>query len=253
MKQILLAVLVLGSTTVFGQKNAVEKYFSNYKGNDSFLSIDLTGKMFELTTHIQTDDPEEQELLDAISNIEGLSALGADSINNSKAKYKEALKKPGREFEELMNIKDGDTEATFFIRENDGVVKELLVIAGGEKEFGVGCVWGEIDLKQVSKLMKEVQMTGMDMYDEKAVEYKESVNYYPNPVKAGQNGTLKIPSDMTGIEMKIYDLKGNEVVSRQINDVQTDVPLSNLAAGTYILNLYNGNTRFYIERIIVAR
>lgn len=32
--------------------------------------------------------------------------------------------------------------------------------------------------------------------------------------------------------MKVYDLKGKEVITRQINDLQTQVPLSNLALGT---------------------
>ena len=53
--------------------------------------------------------------------------------------------------------------------------------------------------------------------------------------------------------MKVYDLKGKEVITRQINDLQTQVPLSNLALGTYVLNLYKGNTRFYIEQIVVVR
>ena len=58
---------------------------------------------------------------------------------------------------------------------------------------------------------------------------------------------------MKGIQMKVYDLKGKEVVNRQIIDLQTQVPLSNLAPGTYVLNLYTGNTRFYIEQIVVVR
>ena len=58
---------------------------------------------------------------------------------------------------------------------------------------------------------------------------------------------------MKGIQMKVYDLKGKEVITRQVNDLQTQVPLSNLALGTYVLNLYKGNTRFYIEQIVVVR
>lgn len=58
---------------------------------------------------------------------------------------------------------------------------------------------------------------------------------------------------MKGIHMKAYDLKGKEVITRQINDLQTQVPLSNLVLGTYVLNLYKGNTRFYIEQIVVVR
>ena len=90
-----------------------------------------------------------------------------------------------REFEELMNVQDKEMEATFFIQESNGIVSELLVIFGGNDGFDVGTIWGEIDLKTVSKIMQKVDMGGMDMIDEKAVEYKGSVNYYPNPVKAG--------------------------------------------------------------------
>ena len=57
------AVLVLGTTAVFGQKNAIEKYYQNYRSNDTFSNVQITGKMFELTTHIEADTPEEQELL----------------------------------------------------------------------------------------------------------------------------------------------------------------------------------------------
>lgn len=247
------AVLVLGTTAVFGQKNAIEKYYQNYRSNDTFSNVQITGKMFELTTHIEADTPEEQELLDALSKIEGCAFTGTDSLPNGAAEYKLALQKPGSEFEELMNVQDKEMEATFFIQESNGIVSELLVVFGGNDGFGVGTIWGEIDLKTVSKIMQKVDMGGMDMFDEKAVEYKGSVNYYPNPVKAGQNGTLQIPENMKGIQMKVYDLKGKEVINRQINDLQTQVPLSNLAPGTYVLNLYKGNTRFYIEQIVVVR
>ena len=90
-----------------------------------------------------------------------------------------------REFEELMNVQDKETVATFFIQESNGIVSELLVIFGGNDGFDVGTIWGEIDLKTVSKIMQKVDMGGMDMFDEKAVEYNGSVNYYPKPVKAG--------------------------------------------------------------------
>lgn len=253
MKHALLALLVAGTTTAFAQKNAVEKYFSQYQNNEDYTTIQMSGKLFELTMHIEAENEEEREFLDAVSKIQGMAFAGTDSVGNSKAQYRQALNAPGREFEELMNVRDEDMDVTFFIRENDGVVRELLVIAGGDQEFGVGSIWGEIDLKQVRKVMESIDMAGMHKFDEEAAEARASVNYYPNPVKSGQDGTLQLPEDMTDVTLKLYDLKGKELINQRINGTQTEVPLSDLAAGTYVMNLYRGNTRFYIEKIVVVR
>lgn len=254
MKQfIAAAVLALATTGAIAQENAIEKYFSQHKANTEFTQMSITGKMFELTMHIEANTPEEQELLDALSLIEGAAFIGSDSIPNSATAYAQAVQTPGKEFEELMNVKNGEVEATFMIRESNGVVEELLVIVGGKKEFGIGCIWGEIDLAQMSEMLQKIDMAGMDMFDEKAIEYKSAVNYYPNPVGAGQTGTLIIPENMKGIQMRVYDLSGKEVMNQQINDLQTTVALNTLSVGTYVMNLYDGSTRFYTERIVIAK
>jgi hypothetical protein len=48
------------------------------------------------------------------------------------------------------------------IKENGDIITEMLMLVGGEKEFVAMSLYGEIDLKTISKLSKGMKINGME-------------------------------------------------------------------------------------------
>ncbi len=166
MKKIVLTLIVLiGATTLYSQ-DAIDTYFSQYVDSEEYTKISISGKMFELFTHLEVEDENDQELLETIANIEGMRMLVNDGSENAntdgKSLYKNAIKKPSGAYEVLMTVEDGEEDLTFFIKESNGIIAELLLIGGGEKEFFVMSLVGDIDLKQISKLSRSLDIDGME-------------------------------------------------------------------------------------------
>jgi hypothetical protein len=254
MKKLLLATIAIATMSAsFGQKNAIEKYFSDYQSQEEFTKVHVTAKMFELALHLEGTDVEEQELLEAIGKIEGLTVLANETTEQGKTLFAEATKRPGREFEELMTVQDKDAEVVFLINESSGVIDEVLIIVGTSEEFAVIDIWGEIDLKQLRRMTESFQLSGMKYFDEEMIEAKAEVNFYPNPVSQGKNATLVVPESLKGCSMQIHDLQGKKVDERKLTSTNNSVNLSKLPAGSYVISLTKDNVKLYTEKMVISK
>jgi hypothetical protein len=64
-------------------------------------------------------------------------------------------------FEELMMVTDADENFQFSIKEKGGIISELMMVAGGKKQFIVMSLYGEIDLKNISKIARSMNVNGL--------------------------------------------------------------------------------------------
>lgn len=62
-------------------------------------------------------------------------------------------------------------------------------------------------------------------------------SYYPNPVRSVLN--IAYSSDITSVE--VYNMLGQQVISKKVNAAETAIDMSALAEGTYVLNVTAGN------------
>lgn len=164
MKKLTLSIIMLLATlATYAQEDAISKFFSKYENDDSFTQVTITARMFGLFANLDTDDPEDQEVIDAVSKVKGLRILTKDNISNGKEMYAEAFKMiNSKEYEELMTVKDKDNDMKFLIKEKGGIISELLMVMGGDHEFLILSLIGDIDLKQISKLSKSMDIQGFD-------------------------------------------------------------------------------------------
>ena len=165
MKKVLMMIALVTGVMVsaYAQNDAITKFFNKYANDESFTQVTVSGKMFSLFTNMEADTPEDKEVLDAISKLRGLRILRKEDERNARALYKEAFALiPMKEYEELMSVRDSDKDIKFLIKENGGKISELLMIMGGSKEFMILSLFGEIDLKQVSRIGKKMDVDGLD-------------------------------------------------------------------------------------------
>ena len=155
-------VMMIVSVAVLAQDNAISKFFSKYQNDESFSQVTVSSKMFGLFTNMDVQKPEDKEVLDAISKIKGLRILGKEQTRDSRELYKEALSMiPQKEYDELMSVRDKDKDMKFFVKEAGGKISELVMVMGGNEEFMVLSIFGEIDLKQVSKIGRKMDVDGL--------------------------------------------------------------------------------------------
>ena len=159
----ILLICFVPAFVVQAQNDAITQLFDQYYNDEAFTKVSISSKMFELFTKIEPGDEDEEEVLKAISQLEGLKVLAADSIGNSKAMYDDVVKKVSANgYEELMEVKDASENMKFMIREEDGIINELVTVVGGNKSFALISLYGVIDLKNISKLSKSMNIKGME-------------------------------------------------------------------------------------------
>src|SRR6266581_9594184 len=94
------AVIMALSIAANAQGDAVAKFFTKYQDDETFTQVKVSQKMFGLFTNMDVDKPEDKEVLDAISKIQGLRVLAKHETRDSRALYKEALSTIPNTYEE---------------------------------------------------------------------------------------------------------------------------------------------------------
>ncbi|RED99453.1 DUF4252 domain-containing protein [Marinoscillum furvescens] len=158
---LLVIVLVAGSATAQGQ--LVNSYFEKLAGDDTYTKVSVSSKMFSLFTELEAGSAAEEEFLKAVSKLKGLKIIVADSIGNAAEMYNKAItdiSKAG--YEELMSVLDAEENMRFSIKEKSGKIEELLMLVGGKKHFILLSLYGEIDLKNISKIGQAMKVEGLD-------------------------------------------------------------------------------------------
>ncbi len=154
---------------------SAQSYFDSLEDQDDVTSVIVNANMFNLMSKIDvsTDDPEAKEYLELIKDITSLkvfvSKQEATSVKMQNM-LNQYLKKSN--LQELMRVKDGDTNVKFFMKEgsNPNRVSELLMFVKGTDmevnnkniETVLLTLTGDFDLKKVSKLTKEMNIPGGD-------------------------------------------------------------------------------------------
>ena len=167
MKKILFVlIVVLSSSGLYAQSNAVSKHFSQFQRDTSFTKISVTSRMFSLFADIDAEDPDQAELLEAMSKLKGIKGLVKEDNGSSRDMYFDAVDKIAADgsYEELMTIEDAQENVQFMIREEGDIIQELMMIVGGNRQFVVMTLYGEIDLNSIAKLSKVMGIKGLEKF-----------------------------------------------------------------------------------------
>lgn len=164
MKKLMMGVVMMvWSIATYAQGDAIAKFFAKYQDDETFTQVKVSQKMFGLFTNMDVDKPEDKEVLDAISKIQGLRVLAKHETRDSRTLYKEALAVIPSNYEELMSVRDKDKDMKFYIKEiSSGKIGELVMVMGGNDEFMLLTLFGEIDLKKIAHIGKKMNIDGLE-------------------------------------------------------------------------------------------
>lgn len=146
--------------------------FDSYEDENDVTSVVVTKNMFKLLSkiEIESDDPEVEAYMEMVNNLDNIKVFITEN-ESIRARMKADVKKyvsSSKGLEELMRVKDDGKNVKFYSRQgkDENHVSELLMFMDGEMDGKEGTVimsiTGNIDLKQISKLTKELNVPGSD-------------------------------------------------------------------------------------------
>jgi hypothetical protein len=161
-KWLILIILVMSRPVLAQQQDAISKFFSKYMEDEDFTSIYISGKMFGLIAKLP-DGEDELAMKETLKNLAGLRILSSEKANGEQL-YQEFSKNLNTKgYEELMFIREkGKPEMQIMIRENAEKIEELLMLSGSDSSFFMMSLIGSIDLEQISKLSKSMEIDGLE-------------------------------------------------------------------------------------------
>lgn len=158
-----MALALCLSLTTSAQADAIERFFKDYQENNNFTVVYVSPKMFQMVSKA-TDGNEDKELSSMVKDLKGLRIM-TTKLNPDKI-YKEANKRLNiKEYEELVTVKDKDSNVRFVTKESNGLISELLLLVGGKDEFVMMSFVGNIDLNKIAKLAKKLNIDGAEHLD----------------------------------------------------------------------------------------
>ncbi len=180
-------IILITAIMLLPLTSKAQDIFAKYSENPNVTYVSIKPKMFQMLAKmdINTDDPEAQEYLNMVNSITSFKTIITEDASISKdivswvTSRKSALS-------ELMEVKDDGVNMKFYVKEGrdeDHVSEFLMFVDGlssvtgdiniemnGKKrkfETIVVSLTGDIDLNQISKLTKKMDIPGGEHLEEK--------------------------------------------------------------------------------------
>lgn len=170
MKKIIILFLFLTGliTTSFAQEDAIQSFFSKYMEDDRFSRVYISPKMMQMAGGFLKNnaggDAEAEELGLLISKVKGIRILSSDEVDGMTL-YREAMSTLTRnKYEELMDVQDKGSSLKFMVREEGGLVRELMMVTGESKSFTILSMLGAFTYEDLNMLADKTTIPGMDKY-----------------------------------------------------------------------------------------
>lgn len=156
---------------VQAQDDAIVKFFSKYMEDDRFSRVYISPKMMQMAGGFLKSAAEgenftkdEKNLGELILKVKGIRILSAEKVNG-KSFYNEAMGTLSKNrYEDLMDVQDKSSSVKFMVREEGGLVKELLMITGSEESFTLLSMLGNFTYQDLNILADNTNIPGMKEY-----------------------------------------------------------------------------------------
>ena len=152
------------------QADGITKYFNQYIDDDRFTSVYVSQKLFGMIQKMDLNaigDIEEGEAKvakEVLDQLKGLRVLTTEE--QPLMFYKEALNTlKTNEYDLLLSVKDKGENVRIWTKDEGDIIHELLLLVGGEEEFVMLSLIGNIDLAKISTLAKAIDVDGIEHLD----------------------------------------------------------------------------------------
>ncbi|TVR70821.1 MAG: DUF4252 domain-containing protein [Marinilabiliales bacterium] len=158
---VILATIMLMPFCLFAQGSPVDRLFEKYSGREGYTSVYISRHMFRLFANLE---PENKEFEEVFGKLTGIRILASDQKSPAGVNFFNEIMAdlPAGEYEELMVVRERDQDFKFLIKEKNGLISELLMVAGGATNNALISIQGNIDLNTIARISKSMNLEGLD-------------------------------------------------------------------------------------------
>ena len=159
MKNILSALFLFFSISLFAQNQVVQDFYDKYNELENVDEVKLQGWLLKLAAEY-ADETEEEKMLEKISFIRVMIMSEGNLVKpkDLKAFIKDIQKE---NFSELMQIRDGGALVNVFIREEGKEITDVLALINDKEDaFILLSLEGRIQFSDLNNL--NINVSGMD-------------------------------------------------------------------------------------------
>ena len=134
MKRLIFAsIIAVFSLSLFAQPSGINDLYYDYKGEEGVVALKIPGFVMKLAGAVADLDREEKQLLKSLKSVTvltieeshlypGLNFTEEVDLTNMRGGYKL-----------LMEVHEGDEDVIIAAREKNGMIRDLIVIVGGDE------------------------------------------------------------------------------------------------------------------------
>ncbi len=152
-KTAIILVMAIMPLAMAAQQDVPERIFQKYSGIPGITSVQISPGMFNLIAGMDPDDHDLKSLASAVSSVLILHAPEALVKSHSFNLYNEVLKDlTVEQYDELMRVSSAEQQVLMLASEEGGLVKELILLVGGDGDNVLICIKGSIDMNKIASL-----------------------------------------------------------------------------------------------------
>lgn len=162
MRRIVIFLAAVLIPTALSAQDLLDKLIQKYQNQDDFVVVNITGNLFKIMANAEHDDPEAAYWSENLSSIRILAYEG--SIEKNRPDFHEIVQKEldlGK-YKELMTVKEKDESVNFWVKEGNGKIIELLLVASGDDENAIISILGNIDMAKVASINSSLHMNQLE-------------------------------------------------------------------------------------------
>lgn len=156
MKNIILIITLLASPLfIFAQNAAIEQFYNKYTELENVTNITIEGGMLKFIASY-VDDETGEKLVDKVTKLRLMIMDDSELVSKSD---RQALRKGIRQqkFEDLMQIRDGNSKINILIQEQGDKVTNVLLLVDDEDSFILLSLEGSLDWEDFNHLNIEME------------------------------------------------------------------------------------------------
>jgi len=163
MKKLMLILALVMAVRQLSAQSVIDRFFQKYEDDRSFTLVSVTPKMFSMFSKLDINTGEGQQFMSVVKKLKGLRILAKEDARDGARLYREAAALLTKDFEELMTVRDGESDLKFLVKENArGNIAELIMLVGSTNEFVAMSLVGDIDLNEIAQIANGMNIQGMD-------------------------------------------------------------------------------------------
>ena len=152
-------MVVLIPLLTFAQNSAVDKLFAKYGGKDGFTTVTISQGLLKMAAELDETD-EDLKALAGIKSIKILAVEDETKVSGINF-YDDVIKDlKASDYEELMTVESSDSDVIFLVKKSGNIISELILLVGGNDDNALVYLAGEINMKDVSKIAKNINVDG---------------------------------------------------------------------------------------------